>query len=206
MANLAPVIKQRFFDQNGDPLVGGKLYSYLAGTSTPASTYADSSGSTPNENPLVLDENGEADIWLADTNYKFVLKDTDGVTQWTVDNISGSSGSSDSSGVGAWSEHALTDGQSATNMIGETVDLSLYSSAYYEYEIIRGTTIIANGSFFIQSVNGTGRILFGPEVTDQDHGITFSVSQASTTVQIKQAATSGPGNGTTKVRRSLVPA
>jgi hypothetical protein len=53
MALPAPVLKQRFFDSNGDPLVGGKLYSYIAGTATPAATYIDSSGSTPNTNPII---------------------------------------------------------------------------------------------------------------------------------------------------------
>ena len=46
-AKFLPVIKQRYFDADGEPLAGGKLYSYVAGTSTPAATYTDMTGSTP---------------------------------------------------------------------------------------------------------------------------------------------------------------
>jgi hypothetical protein len=41
---LSPLLRQRFFDSNGNPLAGGKLYSYAAGTTTPQSTYTDQSG------------------------------------------------------------------------------------------------------------------------------------------------------------------
>jgi len=88
MASVAPSIRQRFFSANGAPLAGGKLYSYAAGTSTPQATYTDNTGATPNANPVVMDANGEANIWLADLSYKFVLKDSSDVTQWTVDNVS----------------------------------------------------------------------------------------------------------------------
>lgn len=87
MAELAPVIKQRFFDSNGDPLVGGKLYSYIAGTSTPKATYSDSSGATANTNPVILDANGECDIWIISGSYKFVLDNVSDVNQWTRDNV-----------------------------------------------------------------------------------------------------------------------
>jgi hypothetical protein len=88
--NLAPLLKQRFFDSNGNPLDGGKLYSYQAGTTTPQATYTDSTGVTPNANPLVLDANGECALWLDPAlSYKFTLTDADDVTQWTVDNVLG---------------------------------------------------------------------------------------------------------------------
>jgi hypothetical protein len=87
MAVLAPVLKHQFSDANGDPLVGGKLYSYSAGTSTPITTYTDEDALVPNANPIILDGNGECDLWLTDGNYKFVLKDSADVTQWTVDQI-----------------------------------------------------------------------------------------------------------------------
>lgn len=87
--NLAPVLRQRFFDANGNPLAGGKLYSYQSGTSTPQLTYADSGG-TPNLNPVTLDANGEAAVWLDPAlSYKFILKTSADVTQWTVDNVIG---------------------------------------------------------------------------------------------------------------------
>ena len=45
-ANL-PVIQ--FFDDNGDPLSGGKVETYISGTSTPKATYSDEALTTPND-------------------------------------------------------------------------------------------------------------------------------------------------------------
>jgi hypothetical protein len=88
--NLPPVLRQRYLDSNGNPLASGKLYTYQAGTTTPQATYTDSTGGTPNANPIVLDADGEAAMWLnPDYSYKFVLKDSSDVTQWTVDNVVG---------------------------------------------------------------------------------------------------------------------
>jgi len=208
MATLCPLLKFREFDSNGDPLTGGKLYSYVAGTSTPASTYTDESGATPNANPTILDSDGRADVWLsATTNYKFVLKDSADVTIWTVDDVSGSAASTTSTtSWGAWVEHAVTDGQSATDLTSETVDLATYSSAIYEVEILRGTTVIASGSISIQDLNGTGRVVSGGFLTEEAHGVTFSVSQATTIVQLKAALDAGAGNGTIKLSKRLVAA
>ena len=89
-ANLSAVPKLQFFDNNGNPLVAGKLYTYAAGTTTPLATYTDASAATPNTNPIILDSRGEANVWLSATTYKFVLKDASDVTIWTVDNISNS--------------------------------------------------------------------------------------------------------------------
>ena len=52
-ANLSAVPKLQFFDNNGNPLVGGKLYTYAAGTTTPLATYTDASSGTPNTNPII---------------------------------------------------------------------------------------------------------------------------------------------------------
>lgn len=80
--------KFRAFDANGNPLSGGLLYSYAAGTTTPLSTYTTRAGDVANANPVVLDANGEADVWSTpNVSYKFVLKSSAGVTQWTVDNV-----------------------------------------------------------------------------------------------------------------------
>ena len=86
---LAPLAVQRFYDNSGVLAVGGSLYTYQAGTTTPQDTYTDSTGGTPNANPIVLNARGEAAIWIDPIqSYKFVLKDALGNTLWTSDNIS----------------------------------------------------------------------------------------------------------------------
>jgi len=88
--SLAPVAHQQFFGANGAPLAGGFIFSYSAGTTTPLATFTDSTGSTPNPNPIVLDSGGFANIWLSSNiAYKFVVQNSASVTQWTVDNIIG---------------------------------------------------------------------------------------------------------------------
>ena len=88
MTALSPPPKLQFFDANGDPLVGGKLYTYEAGTNTPRATYVDSGGAVANTNPIILDSRGEANVWLDPTlAYKFVLQTSANVTIWTVDQI-----------------------------------------------------------------------------------------------------------------------
>lgn len=87
MALISPVIRQRFTNNAGAPLVGGKLYSYAAGTSTPLATYTDSTGVSANTNPIILDSRGECGLWMSDASYKFVLKDSADSTIWTEDNV-----------------------------------------------------------------------------------------------------------------------
>ena len=47
----------------------------------------------------------------------------------------------------------FTDGQSATDLTGETEDGDEYTSVFYVFEIIRGTTVMANGNFVVQYLN-----------------------------------------------------
>lgn len=92
-AVLSPLAKQQFFDSNGRPLVGGKLFTYIAGTTTKQATYVNSGGITPNSNPVILDYRGEANLWVPpNVGYKYVLApstDTDPPTNpiWTVDQL-----------------------------------------------------------------------------------------------------------------------
>lgn len=86
MAVLMPPGRQQYFDSAGDPLVGGKLYTYNAFTSTPRTTYADFGQITPNPNPVILDGRGEATVFW-DGNYKVTLTDASDVTIWTVDGV-----------------------------------------------------------------------------------------------------------------------
>ena len=87
MASISPVPFLAFFDANGNPLSGGKLYTYAAGTTTPLATYTTSSGAVANSNPVIMDAAGRASVWLGASSYKFVLKDATDVLQYTTDNI-----------------------------------------------------------------------------------------------------------------------
>jgi hypothetical protein len=90
---LSPLAKCQFFDNNGRPLVGGKLFTYQAGTNTKLATYTDASGLSQNTNPVILDYRGEGSIWIPpNVPYKYVLApatDTDPPTNpiWSVDDV-----------------------------------------------------------------------------------------------------------------------
>jgi hypothetical protein len=89
MANLGPAPKAQFITASGEPIVGGKVYTYAAGTTTPLQTYTDSSATSANANPVILDARGEASIWFGPNPYKIKLTDSVDVEIWTVDNVSG---------------------------------------------------------------------------------------------------------------------
>lgn len=91
---LSPVggAAAQFFDNNGNPLSGGKLYTYSAGTSTPRSTFTTSAGTVAHSNPIILDAAGRVpdsgEIWLTvGVGYKFVIKTSTDVLLSTYDNV-----------------------------------------------------------------------------------------------------------------------
>lgn len=82
----------QFFDNDGNPLSGGKIYSYMAGSSTPATTYTTIAGNISHSNPIVLDSAGRVpgggEIWLTlGVGYKFIVKTSADVLIATYDNI-----------------------------------------------------------------------------------------------------------------------
>lgn len=87
----------QFFDDNGTPLAGGKLYTYAAGTTTPKATYTTAAGDTECANPIILDSAGRATFFI-DGSYKFTLhtaadvlvKTTDNITAYTTLTVEGS--------------------------------------------------------------------------------------------------------------------
>lgn len=86
--SLSPWLKPRFFITGTNrPLAGGLMYTYLAGTTTNATTYSDDAG-TPNTNPIVLNSDGECDLYLDDSvSYRIILKNAEGVTQFDKDRV-----------------------------------------------------------------------------------------------------------------------
>lgn len=80
----------QLFDNSGNVLTGGKVYTYYAGTTTPLTTYTTPTGSVANSNPIIANAAGRLtnEIWLPVSGaYKFVLKDANDVLIATYDNI-----------------------------------------------------------------------------------------------------------------------
>jgi hypothetical protein len=92
---LSPVggVAAQFFDNDGNVLSGGKIYTYTAGSSTPAVTYTNASGAIPHSNPIILNSAGRVpsgEIWLTDgITYKFVINNANDVLIGTYDNVNG---------------------------------------------------------------------------------------------------------------------
>jgi hypothetical protein len=86
-----------WLDNNGNPLAGGKIYTYTTGTNTPKATYTSATGGTTLPNPVVLDAYGRASyndastaIWGAiDTDYRIIVKTSADVQIVSMDNVSG---------------------------------------------------------------------------------------------------------------------
>jgi len=76
------------FDANGNPLSGGQVFAYQAGTSTPLTTYSDPAMTVPNTWPVVLDAQGQAPVYV-DGPLKLVIQDGSGNMIRTHDNILG---------------------------------------------------------------------------------------------------------------------
>lgn len=153
----------QFFDTNGLPLNGGKLYTYAAGTTTPKATYTTAAGTVANANPVILDSSGRATIFL-NGSYKFTLKtsadvlveETDNITAFstqssTVDNI-----------IANFTEDVVVAGDSIIfsdvsdggttkrDTVQGVLDLVAATSTSFS-PTIRGTTTAGTGTYTLQS-------------------------------------------------------
>ncbi len=96
---LAAYEQRQYFSDSGDPLDGGFVYVQLSGTSTPATTYSNSTG-TQNTYPIELDSAGRCIIYLDPAHsYKFFMTDALGNSVGdTIDPVNPANGGS--SGLG----------------------------------------------------------------------------------------------------------
>lgn len=89
-------VRPAFYDSNGDPYSGARLFFYAAGSSTKQNTYTTSAGSVANSNPITLNSRGEpgTEIWgTVGQTYKIGLAipgsdDPPASFIWTEDNVS----------------------------------------------------------------------------------------------------------------------
>ena len=173
MATLTPSAKQQFFDANGNPLSGGKLYTYAAGTTTPLATYTDSSGTTPNANPVILDSRGEANLWLGSAVYKFKLTTSTDVEVWTVDNIS-------TDNYEVFQDLAASGGSNLVGFIqsGAGATARTVQSKLREFVSVKDFGAVGDGvaddTAAMTAAHATGKVVFYPKGDYKFSTISFS--------------------------------
>ena len=73
---------------DGEIVPFARLYTYAARTNIPKKTYQSEDGIVENSNPIIMNGDGYADVYL-DGSYKIVLKDADDVEIYTEDPVTG---------------------------------------------------------------------------------------------------------------------
>jgi hypothetical protein len=162
MTALATPPKLQFLDANGAPLVGGKLYTYAAGTTTPLATYTDYGGGTANANPVILDSRGEASVWLGTALYKMALYSATDVLIWTVDNIGGFATLAQLAASGG--SNLVGFLQAGTGAVATTVQAKLRESVSVKDFGAVGDGVADDSAAFLAAFN-TGKRVYAPAAT-----------------------------------------
>jgi hypothetical protein len=145
---LAGFLFPQYFDNNGNPLNGGKIYAYAADTVTPQDTYSNAAGTALNTNPIVLSSSGRTKIFLQALPYDFVIKNSLGVT---IDTISG---------VGS-------SGQGGLSSVANLGALRALASGAFDYVEVGGYSDIGDGGggLFYWNAASTATQDFGVVIT-----------------------------------------
>lgn len=115
-----PLGFETLFDTNGDPVIGGLIYTYLAGTVTPQATWTTSALTVQNTNPIVTDSAGRwAWFGAPGTSYDFTYRTSAGVLIRTAPNIPAVPGSSNTVDVVGVAGEALSLGSAVYLSAGD---------------------------------------------------------------------------------------
>jgi hypothetical protein len=162
-AQLAPQPVFQAFAPSGAPLVGGQLFTFIAGTNTPQATYVDSTQTTQNTNPVILNTLGEANVWLnPGLAYKFVLQDAAGNQLWSVDNI-----------LGALSQSNLIVGPPSSGTALTVISANVATNPAIN---VLGTVQFTNSGRPLLALNSAGA---GYSLLQNDSPLTWSIAYTS---------------------------
>lgn len=150
MSSLVPLfdLTQQFNNKNGAVLVGGRLYVYYVGRSQLATTWADEDATAINTNPVLLDNNGRAPVFVDDSySYTLVVCDRNGAELFSQDITPGSVGGSGTRIV--YHDETLTgDGTEASLLGANTFPLAV------DETLTAYTGVAENKDALILGVNG----------------------------------------------------
>jgi hypothetical protein len=203
VATISPDPRLQFFANDGSFLVGGKLYTYAAGTTTPLATYTTSTGLIANTNPIILDSRGEASVWLGSSKYKFVLKTSADVEVWTQDQLQGYASADGSNATGTWpisiTGNAATATTATTATYATTAGSAGSISGGYVSKIVAGTNITISpgtgvGDVTINAASAGGTVTSVSGAGTSGFTLTGGPITSSGTLTVTPPAPSTAGN------------
>ena len=165
----------QFFDADGNPLSGGKIYSYSAGTTTKKATYTDETATHQNTNPIILDDAGRAVVFIQGS-YRFDTYDANDVLIRSVDNVT--SFATLESSNNAYFESFSGTGSKTSFTTSET--LGTESAAIQVYVSTPVQSYVDNGDFASDTIwtKGSGWSI-GAGVATATGAISTAISQTS---------------------------
>lgn len=172
-------------DTSGNPLVGGKVHTYAAGTSTDKIMWVDADQVGEATNPIILDGNGQAEIF-ADGLYNVTVKDANDVTLYTWEFLEFQKGFRTTAetveGVKTFSDGIKTDTiDEATGGAGVTVDgVLLKDNEVYADAVIEKTT--GSGVTLDDVASSTDAVRVKDKVLETDN-ITERQTAAGVTIE-----------------------
>lgn len=191
---VMPAPKFIGLDNNANPVSGGKLYTYVAGTTTPQATYSDVDLTIANTNPVVLDSAGRATVFLSGASYKFVLTDANDAAIWTQDNV-----------------QAVAPFSTNLDVLGTAGEAILAGQACYLSDGSGGKTA---GKWYLADADNAyssslPQIAMAPDAVAQDASGTFRLQGAATKANTQAAFVVGStyylAGGASKGLLSLTP-
>lgn len=162
----------QFFTNAGVVLAGGKLFTYLAGTTTPLATWTSSAQSVQNSNPIILDSAGRTpnEIWLQNgTSYKIVLTDAAGGILGTFDAVPGVN--STTSTLTEWVPGPnVTYTNATTFTVAGNVIATFQVARRVQYSLTGGTYYGTVASSTYDGI-GTTTVVITPDTTGLDSSV-----------------------------------
>jgi hypothetical protein len=201
-AVLLPEPKIQFLNSIGVPLAGGCVQTYAAGTVTPQATFADSTGSVSNTNPVILDSAGRASIFLSQgVQYKFVVTSFGGSNcgtgnlQYTQDNVA----------IGSALAIGGSNGQVQYNSAGSLAGASTFTWNNATQTLTIGALVTSSGGTLAGTFAGSPTFSGNPSFSGAPtasklnslvfvDGVTYALSAAGIQAAINAACNgSAPG-------------
>jgi len=182
-----PFNNPRFFARDPDddtPLVGGLVYTYMAGTTTPKLTWADYAQTSARTNPIVLEADGGADLFGSGA-YKIIVRRPDNTLVHEIDNVvignEGNGNAINNGEVIYTTDHMVTSADDGLTLIANRPTAITFA-------LDNAVTLGPNFAVIIKNI-GLGTLTLDPSLTDLIDGAATKVMQSGSSAIVTSNGT-----------------